>query len=149
MLEQPTATVRSTRNDNRTALANAYASWSESKGASADGFLALLADDVEMRSVLSPELSDDLAANRLTKAEAEDYFAVIARDWDMVSYDVDRFIGDGDNIVMVGRCHWRHKATGREVDSPKVDIWHFEGGKATSFLEMFDSLGFARAVGIV
>ena len=50
---------------------------------------------------------------------------------------------------MVGRCHWRHRASGREVDSPKVDIWHFEDGKATRFLEMFDSLAFARAVGAV
>ena len=149
MLEQPTATFTSTHDDNLAALERAYARWSETKGASADEFLALLADGVEMRSVLSPELSDDLAANRLSKSEAQDYFAVIARDWDMISYDVDRFIGDGDDIVMVGRCHWRHKTTGAEVNSPKVDIWHFEGGKATSFLEMFDSLGFARAVGIV
>ena len=149
MLEQPTATFTSTRDDNLEALQRAYARWGETKGGSAGDFLALLADGVEMRSVLSPELGDDLAANRLSKAEAADYFAVIARDWEMISYDVDRFIGDGDDIVMVGRCHWRHKANGAEVDSPKVDIWHFEGGKATSFLEMFDSLGFARAVGIV
>jgi ketosteroid isomerase-like protein len=149
MLEQPTATFTSTRADNLGALEKAYARWSETRGASAGDFLALLGDDVEMRSVLSPELPDDLAANRLTKAEAEDYFAVIARDWEMIAYDVDRFIGDGDDIVMVGRCHWRHKTTGGEVNSPKVDIWHFEGGKATRFLEMFDSLAFARAVGAV
>lgn len=153
MLDEPTAAATSTRpnnpDDHRGALERAYARWSETRGASAEDFLALVADNIEMRSVLRPELPDDLAADRRSRSEAEEYFAVIARDWEMISYDVDRFIGDGDDIVMVGRCHWRHKATGNEVNSPKVDIWHFEGGKATRFLEMFDSLGFARAVGIV
>ena len=67
----------------------------------------------------------------------------------MISYDVERFIGDGDDIVMVGRCHWRRRDNGEEVNSPKVDIWHFENGKATSFFEIFDSLAFARAVGAI
>jgi len=47
---------------------------------------------------------------------------------------------------MVGRCAWRNRTTGRIVDTPKVDVWRFENGKAVSFLEMFDSLGFVRAI---
>ena len=147
MFEQPTAA--STRERNLAALKLAYARWSGTAGHSAGDFLALLADDIEMRSVLSPDIPDALAANHLSKAGAEEYFATIAREWEMISYDAERFISDGDDIVMVGRCHWRHKATGNEVNSPKVDIWHFEDGKATRFLEMFDSLAFAKAVGAV
>jgi hypothetical protein len=147
MLE-PTA-ANSAPASHREALERAYARWSATKGKAAAEFLNLAADTIEMRSVLSPDIPDALAANRLSKAGAEEYFAVIARDWDMISYDVDRFISDGDDVVMVGRCHWRHKATGKEVNSPKVDIWHFDDGKATRFLEMFDSLAFARAVGAV
>lgn len=148
MLE-PITDADAQRAHNLAALRRAYARWHETRAGSADDFIELLADNIEMRSVLSPEVPDDLAANRVSKAEARQYFAVIARDWEMISYDVHHFIGDGDDIVMVGRCHWRHRATGREVDSPKVDIWHFEGGRATRFLEMFDSLAFARAVGLV
>jgi len=136
-------------NPNVAALERAYARWRDSKGASADEVLALFDDNVEMRSVLSPELPDDFAAFRITKIEAEDYFAVLARDWEMLSFDVDRFIADGDDVVMVGRCAWRHRHNGAEVDTPKVDIWRFENGKVTHFFEMFDSLAFARAVGLV
>lgn len=53
----------------------------------------------------------------------------------------------GDDVVMIGRCAWRRRATGAPVDSPKVDIRHFEFGKVTRFTELFDSLAFARAVG--
>ncbi len=136
-------------NSNRAALEAAYARWNETKGDSADEILALFDDQVEMSSVLTPEIPDELAGVHLNRQRATDYFDALRRDWEMVSYDVDRFIGDGDDIVMVGRCHWRRRDTGKEVNSPKVDIWHFENGKATSFLEMFDSLAFARAVGAV
>jgi ketosteroid isomerase-like protein len=67
----------------------------------------------------------------------------------MVSFEVERLIDGGDDIVMVGRCAWRNKATGRVVESPKVDIHSFRDGKVVRFQEVFDTLGFARALGAV
>ena len=127
-------------------LRRAYAAWSDSKGMSADQWLDLLGDEIEMRSVLAPELPDDLAAVRFSRAGAMEYFQTLARDWEMIAFDCDRFIADEDDVVMVGRCAWRNRATGKVVDTPKVDIWHFENGKAVTFLEMFDSLAFMRAI---
>ena len=127
-------------------LRDAYAAWSESKGTDYQ-WLELLADDVEMRSVLSPDLPDDFAASpRRGKAGAQEYVQTLARDWEMVDFEAQRFIDGGDDVVMVGRCAWRNRATGRLVDTPKVDVWHFERGRAVSFLEMFDSLAFMKAI---
>ena len=128
-------------------LERAYRNWSETKGGSMNEILDLFDDEVEMRSVLSPDVPHEVSGTHRTKAEAVNYFTELARDWEMLAYDVDRFIADGDDIVMVGRCAWRNRATGNVIDSPKVDIWHFENGKITQFLEMFDSLGFVRALG--
>jgi len=130
-------------------LEQAYRNWNETKGGSFEEILDLFADEVEMRSVLSPDIPHEVSGTHRTKAEAVNYFASLARDWEMLAYDVDRFIADGDDIVMVGRCAWRNRATGKVVDTPKVDIWHFENGKITQFLEMFDSLGFVQALGAV
>jgi ketosteroid isomerase-like protein len=127
-------------------LRDAYGLWSESGGTRSDHWMELLGETIEMRSVLTPDLPDDLAATRRTHSGALEYFQTVARDWEMIHFTVDRFIGDGDDVVMVGRCAWRNRATGRTVDTPKVDVWHFEQGKAVSFLEMFDSLGFVRAI---
>jgi ketosteroid isomerase-like protein len=149
-LIQPSPQHTRETNPNLAALEQAYAQWSETRGGNVDAILDLFADDVEMRSVLTPEtVPHELAGTHFARARAADYFAELTANWQMISYDVDRFIADGDDIVMVGRCHWRHRASGNEVDTPKVDIWHFENGKATSFLEMFDSLAFARAVGAI
>jgi len=136
-------------NPNVAALDHLYRRWSESGGTCADEVLALLDEQVEMRSVLSDEMPSEIAGSHLSRDRAADYFAAIPRDWEMLYFDVYQFIADGDDVVMVGRCAWRNRATGTEVDTPKVDIWHFENGRVTRFMEMFDSLAFARAVGAV
>jgi len=138
-----------TDNPHLPVLEQAYRNWNETKGGSFEEILDLFDDEVEMRSVLSPDIPHEVSGTHRTKAEAVNYFASLARDWEMLAYDVDRFIADGDDIVMVGRCAWRNRATGKVVDTPKVDIWHFENGKITRFLEMFDSLGFVQALGEV
>ena len=138
-----------TDNPHLPVLEQAYRNWNETKGGSFEEILDLFDDEVEMRSVLSPDIPHEISGTHRTKAEAINYFAGLARDWEMLAYDVDRFIADGDDIVMVGRCAWRNRATGKVVDTPKVDIWHFENGKITRFLEMFDSLGFVRALGAI
>ncbi|HET9638690.1 MAG TPA: nuclear transport factor 2 family protein [Allosphingosinicella sp.] len=140
------------KNPHVVALREAYRRWRETKGGNADEILALFDVRVEMRSVLGSELPSELAGTHRTRSEAADYFAALARDWEMIDYVVDQFVADGeygDDVVMIGRCAWRHRTTGAVVDSPKVDIWHFEFGKATRFTEMFDSLAFVRAVGAV
>ena len=127
-------------------LERGYALWTESSGTRSDQWIELLSDSIEMRSVLSPDLPDDLAAHRRTLSGALEYFQTVARDWEMLDFTVDRLVDGGDDVVMVGHCAWRNRATGRIVDTPKIDVWRFENGKAVSFLEMFDSLGFVRAI---
>jgi uncharacterized protein len=136
-------------NPNVAALERVYARWSETKGHCADEVLELLDAQVEMRSVLSEEMPSEIAGSHLSRERAADYFAAVPRDWEMLYFDVYQFIADGDDVVMIGRCAWRNRETGNEVDTPKVDIWHFENGRVTRFMEMFDSLAFARAVGAV
>ena len=136
-------------NANLAALERAYKMWGESKGGNVAEILALFDDEVEMRSVLSPDVPHEISGVHLSRAGAAAYFDGLLTDWEMLAWEVDQFIADQDDIVMIGRCHWRHRESGNEVNSPKVDIWHFQNGKATRFLEMFDSLAFARAVGAV
>ena len=130
-------------------VADAYRQWRESRGGSADQIIALMGDGIRMRSVLDPALPDDLAADRKSIDEARQYFEIVSRDWEMIDFPQEKIVADGDTVVWIGRCHWRHRFTGREIDTPKVDVWTFEGGKAVSFLEMFDSLGFARTTGMI
>ena len=136
-------------NPNVELLQRSYARWSETKGANIDEVPDMFDDRIEMRSVLTDDVPHETSGTHRTQAEARAYFEALQRDWEMIFYEVDRFIADEDDVVMVGRCRYRHRGTNQEVETPKVDIWHFENGKATQFFELFDSLGFARAIGAV
>jgi uncharacterized protein len=136
-------------NPNLAALERAYARWAESRGGNVDEVLALMDDDIVMESIMPAEVPHALSGTHSRKQQARSYFVALLAEWEMVDWQVDRFIADGDDIVMVGRCHWRHRTGGQEVRSPKVDIWHFDDGRATHFYEMFDTLAFARGAGLV
>jgi len=136
---------------NLATLEAAYRRWSDSKGDSVDEVLGLFADDIEMRSVLTPDVPHEVSGTHSGKEEARAYFEGLLKDWEMLEFVAERFIEGvgGNDLVMIGRCAWRHRQTGAEVATPKVDIWRFEDGKATLFYELFDSLAFARGVGLV
>ena len=131
-------------------LADAYRHWRETKGATVDQVVNLMADEIEMRSVLEPaNLPHELAKAHRSHAEVRDYFTALLDDWEMIDFPQEKIVADGDTVVWIGRCHWRNKHDGKELDTPKVDVWTFRNGKAVRFFEMFDSLGFARAASLL
>jgi ketosteroid isomerase-like protein len=138
-------------NANLATLEGVYARWHSTKGGNVEEVLDLFDDEIEMHSALSADVPDPIAGVHVRREEAAQYFEGLLRDWEMVSYDVDRFIvgTGGDEIVMVGRCAWRNKANGNVADIPKVDIHTFRNGKVVRFQEVYDTLGFARALGAV
>lgn len=132
-------------------LRGAYARWGDTKGGNVEEILGMFDETIEMVSPLPDDVPDAIAGTKRSRAEAASYFEGLLRDWEMVEFRAERFIvgEDGQDIVMVGRAAWRNKATGRIVDSPKVDIHSFRDGKVVRFQEVFDTLGFARALGAV
>lgn len=125
-------------------LAHAYAQWHATKGASAELFLDLMADDISMRTLLDPAEGHPMAQERIGLEHARDYLDSLVLNLEMIEFPTEEILAQGDTVVWIGSCHWRDRLSGREARTPKVDIWHFRDGKAVSVMEMFDTLGFAR-----
>jgi len=130
-------------------LADAYRKWRETKGANVDQVLGLMADEIEMRSILEPNVPHELARTHRSREDAKAYFQSLFDDWEMIDFPQEKIVADGDTVVWIGRCSWRNRHDGKEIDTPKVDVWTFRNGKAIRFFEMFDSLGFARVTGLI
>lgn len=130
-------------------IRSAYARWLETRGGSAEDFIAMLSPEIVMRTVLGADVPDEMSLGMTGIDGARAYFASVARDWEMIDYPTEEIVAQGDTVVWIGRCHWRNRSSFAEVNSPKVDIWRFRDGKALEVLEMFDSLGFARAIRLV
>jgi ketosteroid isomerase-like protein len=134
----------------RDRLEAAYQAWNTTKATNPAQFFELMDEAIEFHSILENELPrDPLSGPFIGKSAVIGYWTAIAESWEMVSSQADRIVTEGDTIVWVGRMHWRHRRTLRELASPKIDVWTVWNGKAIRYIEMFDSLGYARAAGLI
>lgn len=123
-------------------LAAAYRRWEESRGADPEPLLALMAEDVRLRTAMPAGMP--MAEERVGVAFAREYLTSLALNLEMLGFPTEQVVDGGDTVVWIGSCAWRNRRTQGETSTPKVDVWQFEDGKAVSVLEMFDTLGFAR-----
>ncbi|MBX9580610.1 MAG: nuclear transport factor 2 family protein [Gemmataceae bacterium] len=120
-------------------LKAAFAAWHHSRGADHQVWLDLAADGFVLRSVADGRPGMEFSATRTGRGAVLDYFAGLAADWEMLHYSADEFVADGDRVVVIGRCGWRHRRTGKPVESPTVTLWRFRDGRAVEVFEMYDT----------
>jgi ketosteroid isomerase-like protein len=127
-------------------LQQAYQLWADSKGASANEWLAICADNIKFGSIAEGDYGAAYLATYRSRDQLRDYFGGLERDWDMIEFVVNDFIAQGDRVVMLGSCSWRFKRTGKVVATPKADTWRFANGKAIEFYEYYDTAQLRDAV---
>lgn len=127
----------------------AYENWERTLGDDTQPFFALMDEGIEMGSVLDPPGLHEMATDHRGRGRVRDYFAALKRDWEMLDFPCERIVEQGDTVVWIGHCSFRNRFTDIVVRTPKVDIWTFRGDRAVRFFELFDTLGFARASGML
>jgi len=132
--------------ENVAKLKEAYRLWNDTKAGSVDHWMDLMADEVDFRSLASGGGGLEFSRDCCSKNDVGRYFREMCCDWEMIHYTPEDFIAEGDHVVMLGRCGWRNRATGRRIETPKADFFRFKDGKIISFREFFDTAGaFAAA----
>jgi ketosteroid isomerase-like protein len=131
-------------NPNVEKLKQAYAGWHNTKG-DARVWFDLMADSIIMGSIGNGAQGLEFSRTRVSRDDALGYFSDLARDWSMVHYRMDEYIADGDRVVALGECCWKHRHTGKVVTTPKADVWRFDNGRAVDFYEYYDTLQAASA----
>ena len=120
-------------------LKQAYQLWSINKEQAFDHWLALMGENVTWRSMANGAQGMEFTVSRSSKDGVRQYFQTLAKEWEMLSYDADEFIAQGDRVVMVGRCAWRNRRTLKTVKTPKVDIFRMKDGTIVDFFEVYDT----------
>lgn len=127
-------------------LKRAYKRWSDTLGASGDEWLQICADNIQFGSIAQGPPGAKYLTEYRSKDALKEYFDGLTRDWQMIEYAAEHFIAQGDRVVMLGRCGWRYKKTGKVVWSHKADSWRFADGKAVEFFEYYDTAQVREAV---
>jgi ketosteroid isomerase-like protein len=120
-------------------LKAAHKEWNDTRGRSVAAWLALLAEDIHLRSVADGAPGMEFSAPRKGIEAARGYFSALHADWEMIFHEANRFIVDGDHVVVIGACAWRYRPTGKTVESPIVQHWEFRAGLAVNYFEFYDT----------
>ena len=120
-------------------LRAAYQAWHESRGQSIETWLALIAEEIDFRSLADGAAVAPWSKRRRTRDEVRHYLTGLTADFEMIHFTVDRFVSEDDTVVMIGNTAWTCKRTGRKVYTPKVDVWRFRNGQAVEFFEYYDT----------
>jgi len=120
-------------------LKKAYSLWNDSKADSMEHWMNLISDGVSWRSISNGCRGMEFSKSCQCKDEVVQYFGTLVQDWEMIHYTIDEFIAQGDRVVAIGNCGWKHKRTGRKVETPKADVIRMKDGKIVEFFEFFDS----------
>ena len=127
-------------------LKDAYRQWSESLGGSADEWMKICAEDIAFGSLAEGPQGAKYMGVHHSRDSLKEYFGGLSRDWEMMEFVTEHFVAQGDRVVMIGRCAWRYKKTGKFVWTPKVDSWRIVDGKAVEFYEYYDTAQVHAAV---
>ena len=128
-------------------LKAAYRSWSDTKGGSVEDWLKICSDNIAFGSLAQGAAPKVQYLTSYSSRDAlKDYFGGLARDWEMLDWKAGDFIAQGDRVVVLSRCTWRFKKTGKVVSTPKADVWRLANGKAVEFFEYYDTAQVHAAV---
>ena len=131
--------------DNLAKLKSAYRQWHETKGRSEQVWLDLMADDIKIRSIASGTAPVEFTRRMSAKAQMQEYFAGLRRDWKMEYFNADFFIAEGDRVAVQCMTRWRFKKTDKPFETAKADFWTFKDGKAIAFYEYYDTAALFKA----
>ena len=134
-----------TKNRNVEALRGAYEAWIQSRGRSVEEWIKIASPEIALRSLADEHDDGRFGAVPAGHAGLRKYLTDLVTHWIMESYDVDRFIAEGDEVVAVVSTAWRNRVTNKRVACPMVDVWTFKDGLAIAVLELFDTAAMVAA----
>ena len=105
--------------------------------------LNLMSDDIIWEL---PEIEDvPIAGSRSGRDAVGEFFAMVARDQDLIVFEPREFVADGDKVVALGHYQWRVRDTDREFATDFVHVFTIRNGKIVAFREHFDTAAVAAA----
>jgi len=126
---------------NNTAIARE--AYDKFKKGDIQALLTLMSDDIIWEL---PEIEDvPIAGSRSGQAAVGEFFAMVARDQDVIVFEPREFVAEGDKVVALGHYQWRVRDTDREFATDFVHIFTIRNGKIVAFREHFDTAAVASA----
>jgi len=120
-------------------LKEAYQYWIANSEQAFANWMDLMSEDIKFESIADGAKGMEFTRCCRCKNDVLRYFQELASEWEMIHYTVNEYIAQGDRIVAIGSCGWRHRKTGKEIETPKADIITMKDSKIVDFYEFYDT----------
>jgi len=107
--------------------------------------LGLMSEDVVWRS---PGTDMPLSGTYKGRSGVANFFEKLAGTAEMLSFEPQEFIAEGDRVVVTGNERVRIKSTNRILEQDWVMLFTVRDGRIAAFAEYYDTLAVAAAYGI-
>ena len=125
---------------NKQLVRQAYDSF---KSADIEALLGLLSDEVEWQL---PETENvPFSGKRSGREAVGQFFKSLAESQDVLEFEPQELIAEGDKVVSLGQYRWRVKTTGREYGGDWVHVFTVRDGKIAGFQEYMDTAAASSA----
>ncbi|MEM7351334.1 MAG: nuclear transport factor 2 family protein [Acidobacteriota bacterium] len=113
-----------------------------------EAVLGLMAENVDFRPSGPAELLP-WARPRYGRAEVAQYFNDLLEAVDYESFEAEKFLADGDEVVVLGRARMRLKATDRVFDTDWTLRFELNDGQVVRYRDVWDTGAALEAFGLV
>ena len=113
------------------------------KAGDIQSLLNSLAEDVQWEL---PEMENvPFAGKRHGREAVGQFFGILSEVQDVVKFEPEEFVAQGEKVVVLGHFTMRIKATGRNISSAWAHAWTVENGQITRFCEYVDTAAVSNA----
>ena len=119
---------------NKEIIEGAYASFAQGDVA---GALGAFADDIQWTEADGYPLAGTYVG---PQAVLEKVFMRLGEIGDEFAVSPSQVLAEGDTVVALGSCAWKHKTTGEPASVKMVHVWTLAGGKAVAFQQHIDTV---------
>jgi uncharacterized protein len=113
------------------------------KSGNIESLLGQLSDTVEWQ--LAEIENVPFAGKRSGREEVGQFFSLLAEDQEVLQFEPQEFVAEGEKVVALGQYSWRVKSTGREYGGQWAHVFTIRDGKITGFNEYMDTAAAAAA----
>jgi uncharacterized protein len=107
------------------------------KSGDIQALLDLFSEDIDFQL---PEIENVPFSGRHKGREATArFFKLVSESQDVLEFDPQEFIAQGDKVVALGIASYRVKESGREYGSEWAHVWTVRGGKIIASKEYLDT----------
>lgn len=100
------------------------------------GALSVCAEDVEWTEA---EGFPYAGTYRGVEEVLREVFVPLGEDWERFGSEPERFVADGDVVVVLGTYSGTHAETGESFEARFAHVWEFEDGEAVAFEQVTDT----------